>query len=148
MTLVAEPLPPAAEPEPTKLDARRVFIWQGRNPVAATNALADAIAECVPLFNVNDRLVLVDEGALTLMNLIALREAIGRYIVTRKIVNQVSADTPKFEVVHVPFEFSPVADLRIEPSEVVLKVLLGQKQPYRDDFPDNFAPLLARIPRA
>ena len=80
------------------------------------------------------------------INLIGLREPIGKHIVTRKLVNRGTADKPMFEVVHVPFEFPPVADLTQEPSEIILRILMGVKQPY-SDLPEIVG-LLDRVPRA
>jgi hypothetical protein len=145
----AKPLPPAPDDVPhTNVDTpdtRRIFIWDGRNPVRSTENMMEAIVEEADLFNLNEALVWLDDGKLRTVALAVLRDE----IFPKHICHRVLKGTPdKPEVGYEPFAFPPVADLTREPDERALHIMLGIKQFDRSSIPGGYSRAYRRCERA
>jgi hypothetical protein len=109
-----------------KFDNRRVFAWNGKNPVKATEMLAIALAEEADLFVSGSGLFWVNDGKQVPVSMVTLRDEIFRNHICHRVPKNTGTEAdPIWTVEYHPYEFSMTADLEREPNEMVLRALLG-----------------------
>jgi len=73
------------------------------DPFAAANSLADCLAECVDLVNLNGNPVWVNQGRLVPVTMNTLHEIVPQYIATKELVNRGTESAPNWALVYIPF---------------------------------------------
>jgi len=74
------------------------------DPYANSNALADALAETVELFNLNNQLMwLSQEGQLIPATMNILHELIPQHVALKQLVNRGTESEPNWQVVYTPY---------------------------------------------
>jgi len=77
------------------------------DPFAAANSLADCLAECVDLVNLNGSPVWVKEGQLVPVTASILHELVPQYVATRELVNLGTEQNPNWVLEYLPFRPDP-----------------------------------------
>jgi len=125
-------------------DGRLVHHWQGRDRQQDINALADAIASAIELFNHNGTLVrLGDDGELVPVNFADFRVLIDQRICTLRLMRKGTKWRKEF----YPFPFDPVPPSGPRTNAMGLQTATRSSGPDDKALREIFDALPALLPR-